>query len=628
MQILPPWTLFVLLAHAHLLLSLRNNGDARTKDGTGSNSSTFHARTFHASLRGESAQHKARDRALSAGYATGASPREPHETRGGTVRTFNSSYPWRRGAAGETRRIGHNKRDFNRTVTPAEERDAAPRWDQTRHHNKRRKLNGGVSAGTPAGGRHNAAKPPSMGRRGGGGGHEEGDRHRRGTKDEQKKAWKRGRSRMNKSSVVLAQPRASPWEPLPKPAALTSTDLPLDLFTRRTEFFTFREENPWDATPMTPPNSQDFGDEIKNPFYPVTSETYGAYAITCVSGVIFLVGIAGNIAILCIVCQNYYMKSISNSLLANLAVWDFVLIFFCLPMVVFHELTKSWLLGDFTCKVVPYVEVASLGVTTFTLCALCIDRFRAATNVQMYYEMIENCTSTTAKLAVIWIGALLLALPELLIRQLVAEDSGIPDEPPVERCIVRISTSLPDMLYVLGLTYEGARLWWCFGCYFCLPTLFTIGCSLVTARKIRRAEQASVRSNKKQIRLESQMNCTVVALAIVYGACVVPENICNIVSAYMAAGVPEHTMSVLHLLSQLLLFCRAAVTPALLLLLCRPLGRAFLDCCCCCCCCNHAPSSATASDDNEHECTTELELSPFSTIRRELSNYTPAGSNC
>ncbi|KAK7913600.1 hypothetical protein WMY93_013811 [Mugilogobius chulae] len=217
-----------------------------------------------------------------------------------------------------------------------------------------------------------------------------------------------------------------------------------------------------------------------------------------------------------------------------------------------------------------------LGVTTFTLCALCIDRFRAATNVQMYYEMIENCTSTTAKLAVIWIGALLLALPELLIRQLV-------------RCIIRISTSLPDMLYVLGLTYEGARLWWCLVATFaCRP------------RKIRRAEQASVRSNKKQIRLESQMNCTVVALAIVYGACVVPENICNIVSAYMAAGVPEHAI---------------------------PLGRAFLDCCCCCCC-NHLPSSATGSDDNEHECTTELELSPFSTIRRELSNYTPAGSNC
>lgn len=355
MQILPPRTLFVLLAHTHVLLSLRSNGEAKED----SNTSVYSARTsFHGSLR-ESHQNKAWDRALSPGYATGASSAELQAQRAIIRGPLNSTHPWKRVIAGETRRIGHNKRDFSiRTVTPVEDPNAGSHWDLTRHHNKRIKLNGGLSSTrTPAGGHYNAAKPPSMGLGDGGGGPEEGDRHKRGTKDEQKKASKRGRARMNKSTGVLAQPHASPWEPLPKPVALTSTDLPFDLFTRRTEFFTFREENPWDATPITPPSSQDFGGEIKNPFYPVTSETFGAYAITCVSGVIFLVGIAGNIAILCIVCQNYYMKSISNSLLANLAVWDFVLILFCLPMVVFHELTKSWLLGEFTCKVVPYVEV-------------------------------------------------------------------------------------------------------------------------------------------------------------------------------------------------------------------------------------------------------------------------------
>lgn len=348
MQILPPRTLFVLLANAHILLSLRHTGDR--------NSSSYFARTFHGSL-GETHQNKARDRALSSGRATGASSAEPQAQRAITRGTLNSTHPWKRIIAGETRRIGHNKRDFNRTVIPVEDPNAVSHWEPTRHRNKRIKLNGGLSStGTPAGGHYNAGKASSMDRGEGGGGPEEGDRDKRGTKDEQKKAWKRGRTRLNKSSVLLAQSHSSPWEPIPKPVALTSTDLPFDLFTRRNEFIE-KEENPWDATPITPPSSQDFGDEIKNPFYPVTSETYGAYAITCVSGVIFLVGIAGNIAILCIVCQNYYMKSISNSLLANLAVWDFVLIFFCLPMVVFHELTKSWLLGEFTCKVVPYLEV-------------------------------------------------------------------------------------------------------------------------------------------------------------------------------------------------------------------------------------------------------------------------------
>ncbi|CAN9498993.1 unnamed protein product [Ophioblennius macclurei] len=368
--------------------------------------------------------------------------------------------------------------------------------------------------------------------------------------------------------------------------------------------------------------------QLRNPFYPVTAESYGAYAVLVTAAFIFSAGVIGNVSVMCIVCHNYYMRSISNSLLANLALWDFVIIFFCLPLVVFHQLTKNWLLGEFSCRIIPYLEVASLGVTTFTLCALCIDRFRAATNVQMYYEMIENWASTSAKLAVIWVGALLLALPELLIRQLVTEDSEPPDVTPCERCVIRISTELPDTLYILGLTYDSARLWWYFGCYFCLPTLFTICSSLITARKIRHAERACVRGTKKQIQLESQMNCAVVALAILYGFCIIPENICNIISTYMAAGLPRGTLDILQVVSQLLLFCKSAATPVLLFCLCQPFTRAFLDCCCCCCEECGPPRSPTSDVD---EGTTDLELSPFGTLRREPSTsatYTAVGTHC
>ncbi|XP_064198860.1 prosaposin receptor GPR37b [Anguilla rostrata] len=474
------------------------------------------------------------------------------------------------------------------------------------------------------------------------GGRERNHRRKRGTIDDQNKSVKNEIKKHNKKNLLSSQIETSPdaslamWEPIPLPLALNqSTDFPFN--TGNYELFTLPDGDLGEITPLIPLNTRGKRNWIRNPFYPVTNESYGAYAIVCVSVIIFAVGIIGNIAIMCIVCHNYYMRSISNSLLANLALWDFVIIFFCLPLVIYHEVTKNWLLGEFSCRIIPYIEVASLGVTTFTLCALCIDRFRAATNVQMYYEMIENCASTTAKLAVIWVGALLLALPELIIRQLATEDGEPGDNGggggggggARERCVVRISTELPDTVYVLGLTYDGARLWWYFGCYFCLPTLFTIGSSLVTARKIRRAEKASVRGNKKQIQLESQMNCTVVALAILYGFCVIPENVCNIVSAYMAAGVPRRTLELLQLVSQALLFCKSAGTPVLLFCLCRPFSRAFLDCCCCCCEeCGAAKSSAATSDDNDHECTTELELSPFSTIRREMSAYASVGTHC
>ncbi|XP_029009177.1 prosaposin receptor GPR37 [Betta splendens] len=390
-----------------------------------------------------------------------------------------------------------------------------------------------------------------------------------------------------------------------------------------------------DTTPLFPVDTRPRRKHVPNPFYPVTADSYAAYAVLLVAVVIFSVGIVGNVSVMCIVCHNYYMRSVSNSLLANLALWDFAVVFFCLPLVVFHELSKTWLLGEFSCRIVPYLEVASLGVTTFTLCALCIDRFRAATNVQLYYEMMENWASTAAKLAVIWVGALLLALPELLIRQLDAAPADpAPGDPPGQRCVVRVSPALPDSLYVLGLTYRGARLWWFFGCYFCLPTLFTICSSLATARRIRRAERACVRGGKKQIRLESQMNCAVVALAIVYGFCTIPENVCNIVTAYMAAGLPRRTLDVLELVAQLLLFCKSAVTPVLLFCLCQPFTRAFLDCCCCCCdeCGPARGPTGAGADGGDDDCTTtELELSPFGTVRREASTSAAgaaAGTHC
>lgn len=192
--------------------------------------------------------------------------------------------------------------------------------------------------------------------------HERIHRHRRGAKEHHKKlAWetKKRAAGGNKMSANALASSLTWWEPMPKPLPLASTDFPFDI-TNHVEFYTRRiaPDNPWDATPMTPPYPEDEENEyFPNPFYPVTSETYTAYAITCFSVLIFVIGIVGNVAVMCIVCHNYYMRSISNALLANLAVWDLAVLLICMPLVVFYELTKTYLLGHFTCKVIPYIEV-------------------------------------------------------------------------------------------------------------------------------------------------------------------------------------------------------------------------------------------------------------------------------
>ncbi|XP_069489688.1 G-protein coupled receptor 37-like 1 [Ambystoma mexicanum] len=347
--------------------------------------------------------------------------------------------------------------------------------------------------------------------------------------------------------------------------------------------------------------------QVQNPLYPVTENSYSAYAVMLLSLIVFAVGIVGNLSIMCIVWHNYYMKSAWNSILASLAFWDFLILFFCLPVVIFNEISKMRLLGDISCRIVPYMEVSSLGVTTFSLCALGIDRFQTATSPQSKVRSIEQCHSIIAKLAIIWIGSMTLALPEILLWQITQDTSPVSGVV-TEYCTMKPSTNLPQSIYSLVLTYQNARMWWYFGCYFCLPILFTITCQLVT-RRIRATEKTAECHGLKHSQRESQLNWTVVGLTIVYGVCTIPENICNVLVAYTSMEMSKQTLDLLNLINQFFMFFKSSVTPVILLCLCKSLGQAFMDCCCCCC--EECGQDTVSSDGSDSKIKTELSSSIF-----------------
>ncbi|KAM3620686.1 uncharacterized protein V6R79_000599 [Siganus canaliculatus] len=418
-----------------------------------------------------------------------------------------------------------------------------------------------------------------------------------------------------------------------------------------------RYEDPYFTTSAPPGNSSSSGSGsgpgtgLLNPLFPVTDGSYWAYAVMLLALLLFAAGIVGNLALMCIVWHNFYLKSTWNCILAGLAFWDFLVLFFCLPVVIFHELTLKRLLGDLSCRLVPYLEVTSLGVATFSLCALSIDRFHAATGPgPLQTPKVEPCHSILSKLAVIWVGSMVLASPELLLWQLLQETVDLPALPQnqsgslmaalrarshrlqMDVCVREPWAELPDQLYSLVLTYQEARAWWLFGCYTCLPLLFTLACDLVTRQVLAQQPQQDAGgqkpapgrsppspSQKKRQRLEREqrLRSSVMALAVLYAACNLPEAASSITLAYLSghawAALPAALLPALGLMGQLLLFARCAATPLLLLVLCRSLGQAFMDCCCCCCeeclpdsassaCSTAAASSTTAASSLSAPC--------------------------
>lgn len=100
----------------------------------------------------------------------------------------------------------------------------------------------------------------------------------------------------------------------------------------------------------------------------------------------------------------------------------------------------------------------SLGVTSFTLCALGIDRFHAATSSSLpNVRRVERCRSVLLKLLLVWLAALLLSSPEVFLWQLSQAVSPSTGQL-LDSCTLTPTSSLslylPDSLHSLLLRYH------------------------------------------------------------------------------------------------------------------------------------------------------------------------------
>ncbi|KAK0052134.1 orexin receptor type 2 [Biomphalaria pfeifferi] len=128
----------------------------------------------------------------------------------------------------------------------------------------------------------------------------------------------------------------------------------------------------------------------------------------------FVVGLVGNALVCFAVCRNPNMRTVTNVFIVNLAVGDFLVILFCLPPTLLHDVTETWFLGSITCKAVLFLQPTSVSVSVLTLSAISVERWWA-----ICYPLRFKSTLPRARkiIVVIWTVACLSALPELIVAE-------------------------------------------------------------------------------------------------------------------------------------------------------------------------------------------------------------------
>lgn len=96
--------------------------------------------------------------------------------------------------------------------------------------------------------------------------------------------------------------------------------------------------------------------------------------IAAVYGIIIVVGLVGNVTLMKTCLSVKSMRTVPNLFLSSLALGDLLLLVTCAPVDASRYLVDEWLFGRVGCKLIPFIQLTSVGVSVFTLTALSADR--------------------------------------------------------------------------------------------------------------------------------------------------------------------------------------------------------------------------------------------------------------
>uniref|UniRef100_A0A3B3RAK9 Neuromedin B receptor n=1 Tax=Paramormyrops kingsleyae TaxID=1676925 RepID=A0A3B3RAK9_9TELE len=134
--------------------------------------------------------------------------------------------------------------------------------------------------------------------------------------------------------------------------------------------------------------------------------------------IIISVGLLGNITLVKIFITNSAMRSVPNIFISSLAAGDLLLLVTCVPVDAFRYFVEEWIFGTVACKLIPVIQLTSVGVSVFTLTALSADRYKAIVN-PMDIQSSSAVFWTCLKAVSIWFVSVLLAIPEAIFSQVV-----------------------------------------------------------------------------------------------------------------------------------------------------------------------------------------------------------------
>uniref|UniRef100_A0A8C9ZT76 G-protein coupled receptors family 1 profile domain-containing protein n=1 Tax=Sander lucioperca TaxID=283035 RepID=A0A8C9ZT76_SANLU len=268
-----------------------------------------------------------------------------------------------------------------------------------------------------------------------------------------------------------------------------------------------------------------------------------------------VLGLVGNIGLICIIARRREKVNVTAILICNLSFSDILVCVFCLPFTVIYTLMDHWVFGALLCRLVPFIQCASVTVSVLSLVFIALERHQLIINPSGWKPSIPQAYMVVV---LIWILACFTSSPFLAFQLLTSEpytNVNLHQSPLHHQVCLE---HWPSQQHRLAYTT------WLLLFQYCGPLLLVLLCYVRVFVRLRHRKDMLDRTRtpeSQRMTHSRQINIMLVVLITAFALCWLPLTIFNAVSDWNQEALPICHHNLLFSLCHLLAMSSTCINP-------------------------------------------------------------------
>ncbi|XP_016319445.1 neuropeptide Y receptor type 1-like [Sinocyclocheilus anshuiensis] len=272
---------------------------------------------------------------------------------------------------------------------------------------------------------------------------------------------------------------------------------------------------------------------------------------------VLILGLLGNILLICIIMHQRDPPNVTSILIANLSVSDILVSVFCLPFTVVYTLMDHWIFGALLCRLMPFVQCVSVTVSVLSLVLIALERYQLILHPSGWKPSIPQAYIAVL---IVWLLACITSLPFLAFHLLSSEPYSLLPAPlsQLHACLEVWPSQQHKLAYTTSLLLF----------QYCCPLFLMLLCYLRIFLRLRRRQRMlehqcshNREDEHRRVMHSKRINVMLATLVVAFAMCWLPLNAFNVVADWHQEALPVSYHNLLFSLCHLLAMSSTCVNP-------------------------------------------------------------------